>query len=142
MSTFARITDGVAVEVWTDGGLGIVPADVFVPGLAEQFEPVPDEVQAGWFLLDDVWNAPPEYPSPLNVPQEVTMRQAKLALHYRQLLHPVNTAIQNSEDEVTKIEWEYAQTVRRDWPALISLANEMQLTEDEVDNLFIFASTL
>jgi len=65
MSTFARITDGVAVEVWTDGGLGIVPADVFVPELAEQFEPVPDEVQAGWSLIDGVWTAPPPAPEPV-----------------------------------------------------------------------------
>lgn len=64
MSTYARITDGVAVEVWTDGGLGIVPADVFVPGLASQFEPVPDEVQAGWRLTDGVWTAPPPAPEP------------------------------------------------------------------------------
>jgi len=65
MSTFARITDGAAVEVWTDGGLGIVPADVFVPGLAAQFEPVPDEVQAVWALIDGVWTAPPPAPEPL-----------------------------------------------------------------------------
>jgi len=65
MSTFARIIDGVAVEVWTDGGLGIVPADVFVPGLASQFEPVPDEVQAGWSLIDGVWTAPPPAPEPV-----------------------------------------------------------------------------
>ena len=62
MSTYARITDGVAVEVWTDGGLGIVPADVFVPGLAEQFEPVPGEVHAGWSLVDGSWTAPPPAP--------------------------------------------------------------------------------
>ena len=65
MSTYARITDGLAVEVWTDGGLGIVPADVFVPGLAAQFEPVPDEVQAGWRLSDGEWIAPPPAPEPL-----------------------------------------------------------------------------
>lgn len=59
MSTYARIIDGTAVEVWTDGGLGIVPADVFVPGLAALFEPVPDDVRAGWSLSDGVWVAPP-----------------------------------------------------------------------------------
>jgi len=64
MSTFARIVDGVAVEVWTDDGLGIVPADVFVPGLASQFEPVPDEIKAGWSLIDGVWTAPPPDPKP------------------------------------------------------------------------------
>ena len=54
MSTYARITNGVAVEVWTDGGLGIVPADVFVPGLAEQFEAVPEEIKTGWSLIDGI----------------------------------------------------------------------------------------
>ena len=142
MSKFARITDGVAVEVWTDGGLGIVPADVFVPELAEQFEPVPDELQAGWSLIEGAWTAPSITEESTIVPIEVTMRQAKVALHLSGLLTEVNNVIENSTDSITKIEWEYSQTLRRDWPALISIANEMQLTEDEVDNLFIFASTL
>ena len=64
MSAYARIVDGVAVEVWTDGGLDIGPADVFVPGLAEQFEPVPGEVHAGWSLIDGIWTAPPPAPEP------------------------------------------------------------------------------
>lgn len=77
MSTYARITDGVAVEVWTDGGLDITPADVFVPGLAAQFEPVPDEVQSGWSLIDGAWTAPPPAPEP--VPQTQITRLAFLS---------------------------------------------------------------
>lgn len=143
MNTYARITDGTAVEVWTDGGLGIVPADVFVPELAAQFESVPDEVQAGWSLIDGVWTAPSiTEESTIVPPIEVTMRQAKVALHLSGLLTEVNNVIENSTDSITKIEWEYSQTLRRDWPALISVANEMQLTEDEIDDLFILASTL
>lgn len=65
MSTYARIIDSVAVEVWTDGGLGIAPADVFVPGLAALFAPVPDEVQAGWSLIYGIWTEPPPAPEPL-----------------------------------------------------------------------------
>ena len=64
MSTYARIADGVAVEVWTDGGLGITPSAVFVPGLAALFAPVPAEVQAGWSLSDGLWVAPPEPSAP------------------------------------------------------------------------------
>lgn len=64
MSTFARIIDNVAVEVWTDGGLGITPADVFVPGLASQLEPVPDGLVAGSQLVDGQWIAPPPTPEP------------------------------------------------------------------------------
>lgn len=64
MSTYARIIDSVAVEVWTDGGLGITPSAVFVPGLAALFAPVPAEVQAGWSLSDGLWVAPPEPSAP------------------------------------------------------------------------------
>lgn len=55
---YARISDSVAVETWTDGGLGLSPADVFVPDLAAQFVVVPDQVQAGWLLKDGSWSAP------------------------------------------------------------------------------------
>ena len=89
-----------------------------------------DKVIQGWTVVK------------AEAPSEVTMRQAKVALHLSGLLTEVNNVIENSTDSITKIEWEYSQTLRRDWPALISIANEMQLTEDEVDNLFIFASTL
>ncbi len=55
---YARIVDSIAVETWTDGRLGIVPAAVFVADLAAQFSAVPDEVQAGWVLKDGSWSAP------------------------------------------------------------------------------------
>jgi hypothetical protein len=64
MTSYARIVDGSVVEVWDDGGLGIAPADVFVPVLAGQFEPVPDEVRAGWSLANGVWTAPLPAPEP------------------------------------------------------------------------------
>lgn len=142
MNTYARITDGVAVEVWTDGGLGIVPADVFVPGLAEQFEPVPEGVQAGWSLIDGVWTAPPEAPTPSSIPQEVSMRQAKVALFQMGMLAQINSIIESSSDEILKLEWQYAQTVKRSWPTLPSLAQQIPLTDEDIDNLFILADSL
>jgi hypothetical protein len=64
MSNYARIVEGFAVEVWDDGGLGITPADVFVPMLAGQFELVPVEIRAGWSLANGVWTAPVPAPEP------------------------------------------------------------------------------
>ena len=47
MNNYARIVDGVAVEVWNDGGLNITPADVHVAELAAKFVPCPD-----WVIAD------------------------------------------------------------------------------------------
>lgn len=142
MSTYARVVDGVAVEVWTDGGLDIDPADVFVPELAEQFEPVPIEVQTGWTFYGSSWQPPTEKGSPTLIPQEVSMRQARVALHLKGLLSDASAAIESFGDEITKIEWHYAQVLKRDWPALETIASLLNLSSSEVDDLFIFANTL
>ena len=51
MSRYARILDGVAVDVCAD------PAAQFHPQLAAQFEAVPDDVVSGARLVDGDWQA-------------------------------------------------------------------------------------
>lgn len=75
------------------------------------------------------------------VPKEVTMRQARLALHESGLLDAVVDAITNSSDEVLKIEWEYARDVSRDWERLVLLATSLGLTDEQLDDLFILAGS-
>ena len=41
MKHYARVVDGVALEVWNDGGLNLTPVDVHVPALAKQFVSCP-----------------------------------------------------------------------------------------------------
>lgn len=145
MSTFARITNGVAVEVWTDGGLGIVPADVFVPSLASQFEPVPDEVKAGWSLIGGIWTAPPPAPEPAPPVQTVSMRQCRIALLDAGLLDAVQNSIATMpgvEGERARIDWEYAQEVRRDWPLIAYMAGDLGLSDEQVDGLFVAAAAI
>lgn len=145
MSTFARITDGVAVEIWTDGGLGIAPADVFVSGLAEQFEPVPVEVKAGWSLIYGIWTAPPFAPEPAPPVQTVTMRQCRIALLDAGLLDAVQSSIvtmPGTEGERARIDWEYALEVRRDWPLISYMAGDLGLTDEQVDALFMAAASI
>ena len=62
MTTFARIINDVAVDVSTD------PANSFHPDIAREFDPVPDEVQAGWVRTDGQWSAPAPTPQPEPVP--------------------------------------------------------------------------
>ena len=76
-----------------------------------------------------------------SVPQSITMRQARLALVEGGLLATINNAIAQGTDEVMKVEWEYSDEVRRDWDSLITMANGLGMTEDDLDNLFILAST-
>ena len=67
MTNFARVINDVAVDVSS------TPAEQFHPSIAEQFEPVPDEVQAGWVRNEDgEWEAPAPSPEPEPTPSEAT----------------------------------------------------------------------
>jgi hypothetical protein len=80
-------------------------------------------------------------PTPVAVPQVVTIRQAKLALLQAGLLDDVDAAVAQAPREV-QIEWEYATEVHRSWPTLLTLQALLSLSDEQVDNLFILASTL
>lgn len=81
-----------------------------------------------------------------SVPKSVTMRQARLALAMAGKLALIEAAMDQIPDEtqkqVAKIEWEYATEIKRDWPLVISLQPLLGMTDEDIDNLFIFANTL
>lgn len=62
MTNFARIINNVAVDVSGN------PTEAFHQSIAEQFEPVPDEVKIGWCLADGKWRAPEPTPAPEPAP--------------------------------------------------------------------------
>lgn len=74
-------------------------------------------------------------------PVVVSMRQAKLALLQAGLLDDVDAVIAQAPREL-QIEWEYATEVNRDWPTLATVKTLLNLTEDQLDDLFILASKL
>ncbi|WP_373033348.1 hypothetical protein [Sulfurovum sp.] len=80
------------------------------------------------------------------IPQEVSMRQARLALLTIGKLAAIETAITamaGIDGEAARIEWEYAQTIKRDHALLLSLqADVLAMTDAELDQLFIDASNL
>jgi hypothetical protein len=76
-----------------------------------------------------------------DVPQVVTIRQAKLALLQADLLDNIEAAMTQA-DRATQIEWEYATEFKRDWPALITMQPLLGLTDEQVDDLFKLAVTL
>lgn len=80
-----------------------------------------------------------------SVPSFVTMRQARLALlqsgHYATVLDYI-TNMAGDAGIAARIEWEYSQDVKRSQPLTQSLAALLNLTELQVDELFIAAAAL
>lgn len=104
-----------------------------------------DPATAGCFWRGDHWEiVPGEVPSD-PVPKVVSMRQARLALLGAGLLAQVNTAVANmpgTEGDAARIEWEYAQEVRRDSPLVAGLSAILGLTDETLDNLYKVAAGL
>jgi len=79
------------------------------------------------------------------IPKSVTMRQARLALLENGLLDTVQQAIANMqgvEGDKARIEWEFSSAVERDKQLVLSLTSALNLTETQLDALFILANTL
>lgn len=89
------------------------------------------------------WPEPPA--PPVVVPQSVTMRQARLALHAAGLLASVDAAIASMQEPAktaAAIEWEYASAVERNAGLVPAMAAALGMSEAAIDDLFITAATL
>lgn len=83
-------------------------------------------------------------PAPVEVhlvPSSITPRQAKLALLNIGMLDSVETAIA-AAGKAAQIEWENAISFERTSPLLSSICNSLGLTSEQLDGLFITASSL
>ena len=74
----------------------------------------------------------------------VTMRQARLALLQKGLLSSVDAAIAGLPEgkEAAEIQWEYGSEVQRLSPLVVGLMPALGMSEEEIDDLFVLASTL
>lgn len=79
------------------------------------------------------------------VPTEVTMRQARLALRragkYGQIQAALNQLPEPAKTDA-QIEWEYSSTLQRSHPLVATIGDALGLTAQQLDELFITASTL
>lgn len=75
------------------------------------------------------------------IPRQVTMRQARLAIHGAGLLDAVANAIV-AAGMAAQIEWEYAGTVERNSGIVPAMATALGLTDAQIDALFIAAGAL
>ena len=75
------------------------------------------------------------------VPQQVTMRQARLELLERGLLDDVEAVITAAGREA-QIQWEYASVVERSNPAIAIVQQQQGMTDAQIDDLFREAAKL
>lgn len=75
------------------------------------------------------------------VPASVTSRQCRLVLAAQGLLSSVESAISSSVEAV-QIEWQFASTIERYSPIVVSLGGTLGLTEEQLDDMFKLAATL
>ena len=80
----------------------------------------------------------PAYVAP--VPVEVLPRQFRRALRQTGLRDAVEAAVA-AADEETRDTWEYAVTIERDHPMLIAMATALDVTSEQLDELFRLSST-
>lgn len=78
-------------------------------------------------------------------PRVCDMAQARLALLQAGLLDQVQAAIEampGVDGQAARIAWEYRSTVRRDSPLVLALAAQLDLSEQQLDDLFAAAASL
>lgn len=94
--------------------------------------------EVDWDALEASQNQQTSNPA---VPQQVTMRQARLELLKRELLDDVEALIE-SAGRAAQIEWEYGATVNRNHPIISIVQQQKGMTDSQIDELFISASSL
>ena len=104
------------------------------------------DTQGGWWAQWGVVDkTPEELAAEKNVPEKVTMRQARLALMQSGKLTNVATAIAtlpSPQKETAEIEWEFSSEVFRQRELVVMIGAALQLDERGLDDLFILATTL
>lgn len=98
-----------------------------------------------WVLVDQVPPSDLVRERKRKTPREITLRQAKQQLAALDLTGNVEAAIDAVEDaqerENLRIYWEDSQVFRRKHPELNRIGAAIGLTEEDLDNFFIEAST-
>jgi len=100
--------------------------------------------QVGWILDGNKLVPPSSEQTP--IPVSVTSRQIRLALLYSGISLSVIDAAINSMPEPTKsvarVTWDYSTLVFRNNPMIATMQPALGLTKEQIDQLFILASTL
>lgn len=135
---YAYIDNGIVQEIVEND-----PRKLFSASYAAQFIEVADNVQQGWVVNNGEFSAPPVV---VQIPQSVTMRQARLALLAAGKLDQVDATLAAMPEGVAKraalIEWEYSSEVWRNKELVRTLGPALGLDDAALDSMFITAAAL
>lgn len=104
-------------------------------------DPLNKDYQDYLAWLDDGNEPFPPDIQPVLIPASISMRQARLALLGAGLLESVKELV-GQMPQPNQIEWEYATDVHRDSPLVSALASALNLSNEQLDNLFLEAYLL
>lgn len=82
-----------------------------------------------------------EYEEDVPVPKEITNFQARAALMAAGLFELVDNAVKQEQGIAFQV-WEYANTISRQGSLVNSIASQLGLTSQQLDNLFIEAEKI
>lgn len=114
-------------------------------GTTDIVPPVYDTATAGCFWRGSSWEIVIATPPAVIIPTQVSMKQARLALLQQGTLATVTAAISamtGVPGQSAQIEWEFSAMVNRKDPLVIQLTTSLGWTSEQLDALFILASTL
>lgn len=89
-------------------------------------------------------NVLPEWITP-PIPMRISQRQLRLALLGLGVLDSIHTMLDSFQEPLRSqvlIEWEFASYIDRFHPLFLSVLPSLNMTEQDLDNLFISASSL
>lgn len=79
----------------------------------------------------------------LGIPEDaVSIRQARKALHQLGYLSSIESYMSVYGSEEDRIDWQYATEIKRNHPLVEQMRTMLNLTNEDIDNLFILAHSL
>lgn len=108
----------------------------------EEFQDFPDFLDGHTFLEygNGFITQGPVEEQGIVIPQSITMRQARLQLLEVELLDEVEAFV--SQDRKWQIEWKYANEVLRTNQLIVAMQSSLNLTDEQLDSMFLEASKL
>lgn len=106
----------------------------------------PEETPDGFFQQWEVYELSEEEIAANQralVPPIVSRFQALAVMHLAGILPTIEAAMESPDaDPLHKLAWKEAREFNRDSPTIAAMSAQLNMSEEEVDNLFILASTL